>query len=125
MEVNDGILDPFFTDGCEEPFVNASELEGKIALIDRGGCLFQLKAWHAEQAGAIGVIICNFEDNVIGMAGSATVDPPSIPTIMISSTTCSLIRGYAGTGLEVTIAEPNITGPSYLSGDYDNGIIAH
>ena len=125
VEVNDGIADPFLTDGCEEPFVNASELAGKIALIDRGGCLFQLKALHAEQAGAIGVIICNFEDGVIGMAGSATVDPPTIPTIMISSTTCDLIRGYAGTGLEVTIAEPNITGPSYLSGDYDNGIIAH
>ena len=125
VEVNDGVAEPYLTDACEEPFVNTADLAGKIALIDRGGCYFEQKALYAEQAGAIGVIICNYADEPMGMAGVAGVDDPAIPTISISSTTCALIRQYAGTSLEVNLAVPSNPGPEYLPGDFDNGVITH
>lgn len=125
VEVNDGIAEPYTTDGCEEPYVNGSALAGKIALIDRGGCFFEQKVLFAEQAGAIGAIICNFEDDVLGMAGTPSVDDPSIPSLSVSSSTCALIRQYAGTSLEVKLAVPSNAGPEFIAGDFDNGVIAH
>ncbi|CAL6314061.1 unnamed protein product [Bathycoccus prasinos] len=55
-------------DGCET-IINASEVAGKIAMIDRGLCFFEQKTANAEEAGAIAVIICNFEDSAMGMTG--------------------------------------------------------
>ena len=42
--------------GCEQ-FIN--DVNGKIALIDRGVCDFSSKAFNAQQAGAIMAIVCN------------------------------------------------------------------
>ena len=123
VEVDDNVVNPYTTDGCESPFANASELQGNIALIDRGGCFFETKAAHAEQAGAIAVIICNFEDGVIGMAGIDEPDP-TIPTISIGSGDCALLRQYINDGLSANVAEAN-TGPEWLSADYDNGVVGH
>jgi hypothetical protein len=54
---------------CEE-FFNPGEVEGKIALVERGDCAFALKAWNAQQAGAIAVIIHNNSRNGDGETGS-------------------------------------------------------
>ncbi len=123
VEVKDKAFDPFETDGCEE-FINAAEINGNIALIDRGGCSFESKAIRAEAAGAIAVIICNFEDEPEGMAGVPGNDP-TIPTIMLGSPDCQAIRVFAETELEGSIGQPVQGGPEYLDGDFDNGIIAH
>jgi Zn-dependent metalloprotease len=45
-------------DGCTA-LANASAVQGKIALIDRGACDFSLKVFNAQNAGAIGVMIVN------------------------------------------------------------------
>lgn len=123
VEVDDNVINPYSTDGCESPFANAAALAGNIALIDRGGCFFEEKAKNAEEAGAIAVIICNFEDGVIGMAGIDEPDP-SIPTISIGAGDCALLRQYINDGLSANIAVAN-TGPEWLSADYDNGVIGH
>src|SRR5882724_9680013 len=76
---------PSTTDGCTA-LTNAAAVAGKIALIDRGTCGFQVKANNAEAAGAIGVIIAN---NLVGdptfitMAGAGSTQV-NIPTVMIS-----------------------------------------
>ena len=44
----------------------------KIALIDRGGCFFQDKVLNAQAYGAIGVIVCNFEEDPITMGAAGT-----------------------------------------------------
>ncbi len=124
VEVNDNTYDPFITDGCED-FVNVSEVNGKIALVDRGGCFFEQKTANAEAAGAIAIIICNFEDEAMGMAGVPEIDDPTIPTVSIGAIDCQTIRQFVGNGLEVTIVLPQNTGPEFLDGDFDNGIIAH
>lgn len=45
-------------EGCA-PLTNAAQVAGKIVLIDRGTCLFHVKSRHAEQAGAMAVMIGN------------------------------------------------------------------
>lgn len=67
-------------DACE-PLDN--DLEGAIALIERGGCDFEIKLQHAEDAGAIGAIVYNTNGAPIMMVGSrGAVD---IPAVMISA----------------------------------------
>ena len=122
--VNDGTSDPYITDGCEDAD-NTAELAGKIALIDRGGCEFGLKCLKAEEAGAIGVIICNFEDAYVNMGAGAVGAQVSIPAIFINVVDCATIRQFAGSGLEVTLKVKPTVGPDFLDGDFDNGIIAH
>lgn len=54
--VSDGSADP--TLGCS-PLVNADEIDGKIAVIDRGTCFFTEKVKNAQDAGAVAAIIVN------------------------------------------------------------------
>lgn len=61
------------TDGCEA-LTNTAQLNGKIALIDRGNCEFGLKCLKAQQAGAIAVIVFN---NVAG-AGTVTMSEGAV-----------------------------------------------
>ena len=109
-----------------EPLVNATEMHGRIALIDRGGCEFGLKVINAENAGAIGAIICNFEDALIGMGPGAVGDNATIPVVMLAAPDCAVIRGFAGNGLNVSfVVPPGSSGPTNVSGAIDNGVMAH
>lgn len=123
VEVDDAVFNPYSTDACDM-IVNASELAGKIALVDRGGCAYELKTANAAAAGAIAVIICNFDDDPMGMTGVDDIDDPIIPTISIGAVDCNILREFAGSGLEVSLVQPD-SGPDFVDGDFDNGIIAH
>ncbi len=59
------------TDGCEAGDF-AGMAAGQIALIQRGGCGFAVKALAAQAAGAAGVIIYNNVAGMINMIGDAT-----------------------------------------------------
>jgi hypothetical protein len=48
---------------------NDPNIAGTIVMLDRGGCHFTSKVWHAQQAGAIGAIVV---DN-LGVCGSGEV----------------------------------------------------
>ena len=91
------------TDACE-PLTPASALavNGRIALVDRGGCVFVIKVKTAQDAGAIAVLVAdNVADNP--PAGLAGVDP----TITISSARVLQATGNAikavGAPVPVTI----------------------
>jgi len=77
---------PSTTDGCSA-FSNAAEINGKIALIDRGTCPFVTKSRNAQSAGALGVIIA---DN-----RKETCLPPGL--------------GDDGTGADITIPVISVT----------------
>jgi subtilisin family serine protease len=69
-------------DACT-PLVNADEIEGNVALIERGGCEFQVKIAHAQEAGAVAVIVYNDSGPPTTMNGDAgSVD---IPAVMIGN----------------------------------------
>ncbi|MFY0675344.1 MAG: M36 family metallopeptidase [Bacteroidia bacterium] len=108
--------------GCED-LVNASEIDGNIALIERGTCLFVDKVRNAQDAGAIAVII--FTDNrpaqtIFGTnAGDIT-----IPSIMIDRTLgLALMDEIESEDIEVSMYTRAATGG--YDGDFDNGVIAH
>lgn len=119
--VQDGTNFP--TRGCQNPTNN---LTGKIALIDRGGCEFGKKIVNAQNAGAIAVIICNFEEALVTMGAGAVGNQSTIPAVFIRASDCNKIRVFADAGLNVTLQAPaNPEPPELLDGTLDNGIIAH
>jgi hypothetical protein len=69
---------------------NAAAVNGKIALVDRGTCTFNIKVKNAQDAGAIGVLVA---DNVAGgppagLGGTdATVTIPSVRITLADGTT--------------------------------------
>ncbi|RTQ49600.1 T9SS type A sorting domain-containing protein [Hymenobacter gummosus] len=110
--------------GCGTALPNPAAVNGKIALIKRGGCNFTEKVKNAQTAGAKLVIVM---DSIVGatqlvsMSGSA---PDSngvrIPAIFISKAD--------GEQLRLALAAGTTTGSASLldrDGDLDNGIIAH
>jgi hypothetical protein len=76
-----------------ETLVNGSELAGKIAVLYRGECNFSLKAFNAQQAGAIAcVMINNIPGAPVGMAGGTSAAQVTIPVVMISQEDGATIR---------------------------------
>jgi hypothetical protein len=71
-------------DGCVPITATVS---GMIALIDRGGCNFDLKVLNAQNAGAIGVIMAN---NVAGLFSMGIGTPATAAAITIPSESISL-----------------------------------
>jgi extracellular elastinolytic metalloproteinase len=115
--------------GCTA-FTN--DLTGKIALITRGVCEFGTKVLNAENAGAIGAIICNDtpegspdgRGGTIGMAPGAEGGSVTIPSVFVSQENCVPLRNAleAGDSLSVTFLS---TAPPPIDGDFDSGIVAH
>jgi minor extracellular serine protease Vpr len=81
-------------DGCA---AITNDVDGKIALIDRGTCTFGTKVFNAENAGAIGVIVIN---NVAGDPTAMAVDEsfpePTIPAAMVSQSAGAELEEKAG-----------------------------
>jgi subtilisin family serine protease len=69
-------------DACE-PLVNASDIAGEIALIERGGCDFQVKLERVEAAGAVAAIVYNTTGAPIVMNGDS--GSVGIPAVMIGA----------------------------------------
>jgi subtilisin family serine protease len=75
----------------------AGSLAGKVALIRRGTCGFYVKAFNAQTAGAIGVVLYN---NVAGRVSPTVAGSPAItvPVVAISDTEGALIDGRLAAG---------------------------
>lgn len=111
------------SDGCET-LTNASQLVGKIALVDRGTCNFTVKVESAQNAGALAVIVVN---NVaaapIQMGG--TSNTITIPSIMVSMADGNLIKDQLLLGAVNATIYDDGQGSDTRDGDFDNGIVAH
>lgn len=88
-------------DACTA-ITNTPEMNGKIALIDRGGCPFASKALAAQAAGAVGVVIAN---NVAGAPPGMTGSAPglTIPVVSVSQNDGNNIKAQLGGGVNLTI----------------------
>lgn len=110
--------------GCET-LTNTSALNGKVALVQRGGCLFVEKVKNAQNAGAIGVVVYNnTTTNIITMGGSdASI---TIPSIMISQGDGAALKNELTNGaVNVSLYDSSITADNVYDSDFDNGVIAH
>lgn len=96
VAASDGDATP--TDVCA-PVTNGAQINGNIALIDRGNCNFTVKVKNAQNAGAIGVIVV---DNVAGSpppglgGDDATI---TIPAVRIALADGDAIKGQLGGNL--------------------------
>jgi len=88
------------SDACE-PLTNDSEMSGKIALIQRGGCDFDLKIAHAEDAGAVAALVYNIAGDPIVMNGTAGLS--DIPAVMIGQADGNLILAEIDAGNVVSV----------------------
>ncbi len=95
-----GVLE--LTDPAEACGPVSNDLTGKIAVSDRGTCNFSIKAYEAQQAGAVAAILCNTNDETFNMAPGDFADDITIPHIMLSSSDCNVVKGAMGDG-DVTI----------------------
>ncbi len=107
------------SDGCE-PFTNAAQIAGNIALIDRGTCTFAAKVVNAQAAGAIGVIIAN------NQGGGAPVlfgtEPTvTIPSLSVSRNGGTALKMHLGTGTLRMFRDTK----NDRDGTLDNAIVAH
>ncbi len=106
---------------------NALDLVGKIVLIKRGDCNFNLKVKNAQDAGTIAVIVMdNIDNNPTRLSMSSTgLLGIKIPAVFVTkeigdSFIAEMANGVVNVKLEVP---PNLY--LYADGDFDNGIIAH
>jgi len=121
----DGTDDP--TLGCE-PLV--TDMTDQIAILDRGACNFSLKAYHAQQAGAAALIICNNEAGTITMAPGDFGDLVNIPVIMLDIADCISIKAAIEGDEAVTgefyfrgfTTENVLWGLEPGQGDFDGGL---
>lgn len=68
------------SDACEA-LINTDAMNGSIALIQRGGCDFDVKIANAEDAGAIAAVVYNIAGGPIVM--NSTGISPNIPALMV------------------------------------------
>jgi hypothetical protein len=104
---------PATTDGCS-PFTNAAAVAGRIALIERGGCVFALKARNASAAGAAAAIIYNNAANATAAPPTMGGDPAhnafvTVPTVSLSRPDGLAVLADIANGVTMDIAiDPTI-----------------
>ena len=90
------------SDACTA-LVNAAQVAGKIAIVDRGVCTFTVKAKACQDAGAIGVIVA---DNAAGSppAGLGGTDATvTIPAVRVTQADGAALKAQIASGLNVTL----------------------
>ena len=88
------------SDACEPP-INSSDISNNIALIQRGGCSFDVKVANAADAGAIAAIVYNIAGDPIVMNGVSGLS--DIPAVMIGQADGNLILAEIDAGNLVTV----------------------
>ncbi|HTM66507.1 MAG TPA: PA domain-containing protein [Flavipsychrobacter sp.] len=95
-------IDTAMTDtlGCSN--LPSGSLTGKFALVSRGTCDFSEKAYYAQQAGAVAVIIYNnIAGGAVGMAAGTNAGLVTIPVIMISQSDGLALKSEIAAGQAV------------------------
>lgn len=123
-------------DACQS-IVNGGDLDGQVALLQRGGCDFEVKVANVEAAGALAAVVFNNQADLIIMSG--TRDTVAIPAVMIGQADGQLLLTELQDGgiVEVTLDKtlfltqaddgnvmgsfssrgPNLTAPDILKPD--------
>jgi Zn-dependent metalloprotease len=96
---------PSTFDACTA-ITNAADVNGKIALVNRGTCNFSAKVYNAQQAGAIGVLIANnVPTGLPGMGPGLNAELVTIPSLGVQLATGAAIRdALVGGAVNATMA---------------------
>ena len=113
---NDSLTATTTHNACKAPVNN---IAGKIVFINVATCTFITQIKNAQNAGAIGVVMCS-KSNTYAMTG--TDSSITIPAVMISSTDGATIAAQLSAG---NIVNMTLFAPVYFDGALDNGIVCH
>lgn len=106
------------TDGCS---TITNSVAGKIALIDRGQCVFSDKVKNAQNAGAVGVIIANnTSSGAIPLPGSDL--SVTIPAVSVSQASGTSLKNAIAPGVTITLFRQSALD---RDGTADNAVVAH
>lgn len=72
-----------------------NNVTGKIAVCDRGSCLFVTKARVVQSLGAIGLVVVNYNEDGLKMSSTVGVDDIVIPSIAVRNSFGNLLRTVA------------------------------
>jgi extracellular elastinolytic metalloproteinase len=133
--VNDGVSDDGGDHGCATPFVNAADVAGNIAFIQRGGCpqltglnprannQFAPKVKRAQANGATGVIVFDsLATTGLTVFGGADTVGIRIPAIFISGADGFKLRAALRAGSTINVSAA--LGPDF-DGTFDSGVMSH
>ncbi len=122
--IEDDAGDP--NDGCNN-VTNGGDLNGKIVVIKRGTCAYNVKTLAAQNAGALAVIVVNdVPGDPLAMGGNGS--GITIPAIMVyqSDGDALITSPQNGDTINVTLKNDGSgNDPFQRDGDLDNVIIAH
>lgn len=121
--VNDGTSAP--TLGCSA-LVNAADVAGNIAVVDRGTCSLVTKVKNAQDAGALAVVVVNNQPTgVVTMPGDGSANQSliTIGSFMISSSDGATLKSAIASG-PVSVHMQRHVQPTRDSG-IDNTVVAH
>jgi subtilisin family serine protease len=105
-------------DACQ-PLANEIDVDGRVALIERGGCEFQVKLENAEQAGAIAAVVYNTNGSPIVMNGDP--DTVRIPAVMIGTADGEAVLEALADGEDVQV---RLARGIFLSVPEDGNVVA-
>jgi hypothetical protein len=111
-------------DGCDI-IQNGAAINGKIAVVKRGNCQFNVKVENAQNAGAIAVIIYNNSGGTTTSSMSGTNPNVLIPSVMISQNDGGDWFTAYNLGETINVSIAAASNPDDNDSDLDNGIIAH
>lgn len=98
---------------------------GKIAMIQRGSCDFSLKVYHAQERGAVGVVIYDNGGTIINTMGAGVnFSFVKIPSVFISKDDGINLESLLEKGITASI-QFNSADYKWIDSSFDNGIIAH
>lgn len=93
---------PSTTDACS-PLTNAAAVAGRVALVDRGTCLFTDKARTVQAVGAIGIVIANNDPNPATLLMAGSDDSITIPVVSVTQADGATLRANLSAGVSVTL----------------------
>lgn len=123
ISIDSGDISPF--DACD-PIINASEIAGKVALVNRGNCAFSFKVNNLQNAGAIAVLICNRDEEIVGMLPGTDAELVTIQSAHLRKSDCDTLKAFIEQNAEVNLQFVfDLFTPEDVSGSFDNGLVMH
>lgn len=85
--------------------MSSSQIQGKIAIVERGRCSFLSKAWQAYQNGAVGVIVLNRDENLVAMPAESkeAAKGLNIAAVMMRKSSSDTLKTAVANGFLVQI----------------------
>lgn len=112
-------------DGCQ---AITNNINGKIAVIDRGTCTFERKAVNAQNAGAVGMILVDNQNNPTppGLGDDANINTPlSIGIVSVTMADGMALKQAAQAGNSTATITRTGSAAVQRDGTIDNLIVTH